>query len=91
MLLALPVSRALSSSGEIVGRCEITSAAAPDTIAVDCDVPLPRKKRDPSKPVLAYRWSMNEPGTRSDAMCTPGAARSGVRSSLPLLVNDAAV
>ena len=32
-----------------VGRCWISSAAAPETTAADCEVPLPRKSRSPMR------------------------------------------
>src|SRR3954469_12363813 len=46
---AVPVSSALISSGVAVGRCWISSAAAPETTAAACEVPLPRKSRSPMR------------------------------------------
>ena len=46
---AVPVSSALTWSGVRSGRCEISSAAAPETTAAACEVPLPRKSRSPMR------------------------------------------
>ena len=44
---AEPISSALTWSGVRSGRCSRSSAAAPETTAADCEVPLPRKNRSP--------------------------------------------
>ena len=44
-----PVSSALTWSGVMSGRCWISRAAAPETTAADCEVPLPRKSRSPMR------------------------------------------
>src|SRR5687768_6367784 len=48
------VSSAFTWSGVRPGRCEMSSAAAPDTTAADCEVPLPRKNRSPMR--AAGNW-----------------------------------
>src|ERR1044071_2288534 len=60
-------------------------AAAPLTTAVACDVPLPRKKRALTLPLLPYVWSMYELGSRRLTIERPGATTSGVRAALPRL------
>jgi hypothetical protein len=55
ILSVVVVSRNLTWSGVRVGRCCRSSAAAPDTTAVACDVPDPRNRRpsrsETSRPV----------------------------------------
>jgi len=69
----------LTWSGLSDGFFERSSATAPDTIAADCDVPLPRKYRASSMP-SGWLTSMEEFGTRSPWMCAPGATKSGARA-----------
>ena len=71
------------------GRWLSSSAAAPETTAAACDVPLPRKKRLSTFAMAPNVSSMNDPGSRSDTMCVPGAERSGLRVPSPSLVKDA--
>src|SRR6478672_13440656 len=46
---AVPVRSAFTWSGVSSGRCERSSAAAPETTAVACEVPLPRNSRSPMR------------------------------------------
>ena len=85
----LSTRSALTWSGVSVGRWLKSSAAAPDTIAAACDVPLPRKKRPSTVAAAPKESSMKESGSRSETMCVPGAARSGLRVPSPSLVKDA--
>src|ERR1700680_3742063 len=86
-----PTSSALTWSGVSPGRWLSRSAAAPETTAAACDVPLPRKNRLLTIAVAPNCVSMNEPGSLSDTMCTPGAERSGLRVPSPSLVKLAGV
>jgi hypothetical protein len=79
----LLVSSAFTWSGVSDGRSCRSSAAAPETNAAACEVPLPRKNRPPNAAVDPYFWSMNEPGTRSPCTEVPGATRSGLRTPSP--------
>ena len=81
------ISRALTWSGFMPGRWSIMSAAAPDTMAADWDVPLPLKNRVPTR-ADGYATSAEEPGTRRLSSDFPGATRSTLRSQLPQLEND---
>ena len=78
-LLAAWRSSSLIWSGVAVGRCCSSRAAAPETTAAACDVPLPRMKRSPSAAIDAYCSSIVEPGTRRLAMRAPKATTSGLR------------
>ena len=49
MAAAVPVRSAFTWSGVMSGRCWISSAAAPETTAAACEVPLPRKRRSPMR------------------------------------------
>jgi len=51
---AVRISSALTWSGESHGRCSSISAAAPETTAAACDVPLPRKNRSANAAVSPY-------------------------------------
>src|SRR3954470_5667007 len=84
--LAVPMSRALTWSGVRSGRCEISSAAAPETTAVACEVPLPRNNRSPIRPA-GCSWSRNEFGLRRLTTCSPGATTSGLRVPSPSFEN----
>src|SRR3954454_23202493 len=83
-LSAVVVSRRLTWSGVRVGRCERSSAAAPETAAAAWEVPLPRMKRSLTlpgpEPKTSSAW---DPGTRRLATDVPGATTSGRRSLLP--------
>src|SRR5690242_14440707 len=74
--------------GVMFGYCWNTSAAAPDTTAVACDVPLPRNNSGVTDPVLALATSTAEPGARRLTTCAPGATRSTRRAVLPVDEND---
>src|SRR3954447_683935 len=75
---------ALTWSGVIPGVRWTIRAAAPETIAADCEVPEPRKKRPPTW-ALGYAWSICEPGSRRPTIDLPGATKSGFRTPSPLL------
>ena len=53
---AVSMSSFFTWSGVAEGCCCKISAAAPDTAAAACDVPLPRKNRVPTRPV-GCSWS----------------------------------
>ena len=88
---AVLLSRYLTWSGVRVGRCWSNNATAPLTMAVACEVPLPRKNRFAESPVTSPSGcprSEYEPGVRRDTTF-PGAMRSARRVSVPSLVNVA--
>ncbi len=76
--------RARICSSDAVGRCWIRSAAAPETAAAACELPLPRMKRSSSVATPPYSSSIFEPGTRTEATRLPGAMMSGLRSFSPI-------
>src|SRR3954470_5008240 len=80
--VADPVRRALTWSGVSSGRCESSSAAAPETTAAACEVPLPRKSRSPMR-AAGYVVSRKDPGFRRLTTFSPGATRSGLRVPSP--------
>src|SRR5438034_2543810 len=53
------------------------SAAAPETTAAACDVPLPRNSVLLTSPHEPYTWSINESGSRRLTMWAPGATNDG--------------
>ena len=71
-------SSAFTWFGVIEGRWLITRAAAPETTAAACEVPLPLKKR-PSTAAVGWSKSAVPPGTRRLLIDCPGATRSTVR------------
>src|SRR6185503_2616596 len=80
--VAVLISAALTWSGVHVGCCCSSSATAPDTTAVACEVPLPLKNRVLTT-ALGYSVSMTEPGLRSETIDWPGATRSTWREAEP--------
>jgi len=70
------MSAPFTSSGVACGWSASTTAAAPDTSAVDIDVPLPRKYVSPMR-ALGFATSTVEFTARSDTSETPGATTSG--------------
>src|SRR3954469_7511200 len=80
---AVPVSRAFTWSGVRSGRCESSSAAAPEMTAAACDVPEPRKNRSPVRApgLLASRF---DPEVRRLTTDLPGATTSGLRVPSPV-------
>ncbi len=60
----------------------MSSAAAPDTTAAAWEVPLPRKKRSPTRALGCCRSAL-EPAARKLTNDLPGATRSTWRLSLP--------
>jgi hypothetical protein len=69
-------SEPLTSSGFAFGWCSSNTAAAPETSAVDIEVPLPLKYTSPMR-ACGLAASIVEPAARSDTTETPGATRSG--------------
>src|SRR5215218_8984242 len=84
---AVPTRSALTWSGDRLGRWSRSSAAAPETTAEACDVPLPLNRRSPRR-AAGYIWSRTDPGARSPMTEAPGATRSGLRLPSPVLDHD---
>ncbi len=80
----MDVISAFTWSGVRSGRCWRSSAAAPETTAAACEVPLPRKNRSPTR-AAGWSTSMREPGSRRLMTDVPGATRSGRRAASPRL------
>src|SRR4051794_37748923 len=80
---------ALTWSADRSGRWSTSSAAAPDTNAAACELPLPRTNRGSEPAFTGALVSITEPGTRRLGTCTPGATTSGLRYRSPADENEA--
>ena len=81
---AVPVRSALMASGPRSGRAWRSSATAPLTTAVDCDVPVPLTRCSPTRDAGCSRGP-DAPGATRLTIDRPGATTSGWRTASPRL------